>query len=257
MEKPYEYYGMEASSYDLIDELSDFDDYSFYRFLIESNPGRVLDLGCGTGRILCQLVRDGIEVTGVDSSSEMLEICRKKISKSELYASVLEGDIRNFSLGSKFENILLPGFTFNLLLEPWEIEGCLEACLRHLEPLGQLVLPTYLPWDMLESESNQKPMEIRRESICDRSDERIVAWQGWEIDRFRQLLHLRNRFQRISSSGCVQKEENRSMTLRWHMPYDMQRLLQKCGFGDISIYGDFTFDQPEADSESIVYVARI
>ena len=256
MEKPYEYNGIEAASYDLIDELSDFDDYPFYRFLIESNPGRVLDLGCGTGRILSRLARDGIEVAGVDSSTEMLEICRAKLYASGLEASLLHGDIRNFDMGSTFDSIVIPGFTFQLLLEDREIEACLDSCLRHLEPSGQLVLPTYIPWEMLESGLARKPLQKKRESERNPKGERFVAWQGWEIDRFKQLLHLTNRFQHLDSEGRVLIEEDRSMTLRWHLPYDMQGLLQEHGFGDISIYGDFTFDPPESDSESIIYVAR-
>jgi len=256
MDRPYEYSGIEASSYDLIDELSDFDDYPFYRFLIESNPGQVLDLGCGTGRILCPLAQDGIEVTGIDSSDEMLEICRAKLARSGLEAELSRGDIRKFDLGSQFDSILIPGFTFNLLLETQEIEGCLDACLKHMKPSGQLVFPTYMPWEMLESDANQKPLTKRRESLSDRKGSRIVAWQGWEINRFDQLLQLRNRFQHLDSTGVLQCEEDRSMTLRWHLPYDMLTLLQKSGLGDVSVYGDFTFDPPESDSESVIYVAR-
>lgn len=256
MEKAYEYSGIEAKSYDLIDELSDFDDYPFYRFLIEANPGPVLDLGCGTGRILSRLARDGIEVAGVDSSVEMLEICRSKLSSSGLDASLLHGDIRNFEMGSKFDSILIPGFTFQLLLESRDIEACLDRCLRHLKPSGQLVLPSYFPWEMLDSGLASKPLELKRESERDDNGERFVAWQGWEVDRFKQLLHLSNRFQHIDAKGRITTEEDRLMTLRWHLPYEMQMKLQERGFGDISIYGDFTFDPPESDSESIIYVAR-
>jgi len=256
MKKPYKYSGIEAASYDLIDELSDFDDYPFYRFLIESNPGRVLDLGCGTGRILYRLAQEGIEVAGVDSSIEMLQICRTKLSSSGLDASLSQGDLRNFDLGSKFDSILIPGFTFQLLLDSRDIDACLDCCLSHLEPAGQLVLPTYFPWEMLDSGLVSKPLELRRESERDLNGERFVAWQGWEIDRFSQLLHLLNRFQHLDSSDRIKTEEDRSMTLHWHLPYDMQVKLQERGFRDIFIYGDFSFDPPESDSESIIYVAR-
>ncbi len=256
MRKPYEYSGIEAASYDLIDELSDFDDYPFYRFLIESNPGRVLDLGCGTGRILSRLAEEGIEVAGVDSSVEMLDICRTKLSSLGLDVPLEQGDLRSFNLGSKFDTLLIPGFTFQLLLDSQDMDACLDRCLSHLEPAGQLVLPTYFPWEMLDSGLASKPLELRRKSKRDLNGERFIAWQGWEIDRVSQLLHLLNRFQHLDSSGRILTEEDRSMTLRWHMPYDMQCKLQERGFGDISVYGDFAFDPPESDSEPIIYVAR-
>lgn len=256
MKDPYEYCGIEAASYDLIDELSDFEDYPFYRFLIEGNPGRVLDLGCGTGRILTGLADEGIEVVGVDSSIEMLEICQIKLSAKKLDARLVRGDIRQFDLGEKFDTILIPGFTFQLFLDSNEVDSCLKSCLKHLEEAGQLVIPTYLPWEMLESGIKEKVLEKHRESGQDKQGNRILAWQGWEIERCEQLLHLYNRFQKIDRFGQIKEEENRTMTIRWYLPYEMQICLQELGFENISLFGDFTFNPPEQDSESIIYVAR-
>lgn len=256
MDKPYEYSGLEAASYDLIDELSDFEDFPFYRFLIEADPGSVLDLGCGTGRILVPLAHEGIDVTGLDASREMLDICHGKLAALQREATLVCGDIRSFDLGRAFDTILIPGFTIQLLLEPEDLDACLESCSKHLKPEGQLVVSTYLPWEMLESGLKRKPLEKKRESERDPKGERFVAWQGWEIDRIEQRLQLFNRFQKLDAAGKVVREENQAMTLCWHLPYDMQRLLQKHGLGDVSLYGDFTFDPPEADAEAIVYVAR-
>ncbi len=256
MRKHYEYRGIEAASYDFIDELADFEDYAFYRFLIELNPGPVLDLGCGTGRILLPPAEEGIDVMGIYVSDEMLEICRAKLLSSDLDASLARADIRHFQLGRTFGTLLIPGFTFQLLLEPDEMEGCLESCLRHLEPTGQLVISTYLPLEMLESGLEEKPLGKKRVSEPDVVGERFVAWQGWEIDRIEQLLRLNNRFQRLDSKGAVKSEESRQMALRWHLPYDMQQLLRRMGFSDISVYGDFIFEPPDAESESLIYVAR-
>jgi len=256
MDKPYKYSGMEAASYDLVDELSDFDDYPFYRFLIEASPGSVLDLGCGTGRILVGLAEEGIDVTGLDVSREMLDICEEKLAALGREAPLVYGDIRSFDLSETFDTILIPGFTIQLLLSSEDLDACLKSCTRHLKPGGQLVVSTYLPWEMLESGLKRKPLEKKRESDRDTSGESFAAWQGWEIDRIEQRLQLSNRFQKLDSAGEVLSEENLTMTLCWHLPYDMQRLLQKHGLGDISLYGDFTFDPPEADTEAIVYVGR-
>ncbi len=255
MDAPYQYDGLEASSYDWVDELTDFNDFPFYRLLIESCPGPVLDLGCGTGRILVPLAEDGVEVVGLDSSEAMLALCREKLGRAGANAQVATGDMRRFQADRKFATILIPGFSFQMLVDRDDQLACLETCRGHLIPGGQLVAPMYFPWEMLECAEDAQSMERRKEAARD-NGERYVAWQGWAIDRDAQVLTLENRFQRLGKTGAVLEENNRSMSLRWEMPYDMQCLLQEAGFLDVESYGDFEMAPPEPRSESIVYVAR-
>lgn len=46
------------------------------------------------------------------------------------------------------------------------------------------------------------------------------------------------------------------MTIRWHLPHEMMMRLAAAGFSDVSVYGDFDFEPPDAESESVVYLAR-
>lgn len=255
MDAPYLYDGLEASSYDRVDELADFNDVPFFRLLVDSHPGSVLDLGCGTGRTLVPLVEDGIDVVGLDSSRSMLDICRGKLERLSLESELIQGDMRRFKLERRFASILVPGFSFQMLEKPEDQIACLESCRHHLETGDQLVLPIYYPWEMLESDSDESPMEIRKEALGEEG-ERVVAWQRWKIDRLGQLLYLENRYQRIDAGGKILGDESRSMTLRWEMPYDMQRLLSGCGYSEVEMYGDFEMRPPESDSESIIFVAR-
>ena len=255
MKAPYRYDGIEASAYDLIDELSEFDDFDFYRMLIESNPGPVLDLGCGTGRILVPLAEQSIEVVGLDASEDMLAICREKLERANSKARLMAGDMRRFELNESFATIIVPGFSIQLLLAEQELDACLQSCLAHLRPGGQLILPTYMPWEMLESGLDRMPLQKRRESPPDERGQRYVAWQGWEIDKLEQRLTLKNRFQRVDSEDAVIQEQNREMTIRWHLPYEMQSRLSNLGYQEISLYGDFMFEAPQPQSESVIYVA--
>lgn len=257
MKAPYLYNGLEAASYDLIDELSDFDDYAFYRLLIESNPGPILDLGCGTGRILAPLVDEGLEVFGIDISEKMLAICQEKLGPDIPNARLIQGDIRNFALNERFATILVPGFSIQLLLETEDLDACLKTCLGHLRPGGQLVMPMYMPWEMLESGSEQAPLELRRESEVDEMGQRYLAWQGWKLDRLEQRLTLTNRFQQLDSSDTVVVEEDRKMTMRWELPFEMQSRLGRIGFAEIDLYGDFLMEAPDQESESVIYVAKV
>ena len=65
-----------AAVYDAI--YADRDDAGFWRKIAASatGSGPILELGCGTGRVLLPLARAGFEITGLDLSTAMLERCR-------------------------------------------------------------------------------------------------------------------------------------------------------------------------------------
>src|SRR3954451_23181817 len=107
------------SDYDIVDAqiYDDFcaqvkDDLPFY--LEEASRSRtlVLEIGCGTGRVMIPLAEAGVLIVGLDRSSAMLEIARRKLSNlpSELRNNIrlIESDARNFALGECFDLILIP-----------------------------------------------------------------------------------------------------------------------------------------------------
>ncbi|MBT4385940.1 MAG: hypothetical protein HOD27_03770 [Betaproteobacteria bacterium] len=118
------------------------------------------------------------------------------------------------------------------------------------------MMPMYMPWEMLESGSEQAPLELRRESEVDEMGQRYLAWQGWKLDRLEQRLTLTNRFQQLDSSDTVVVDEDRKMTIHWKLPFEMQSRLAQIGFSEIDLYGDFEMKAPTQESESIIYVAK-
>lgn len=258
MSQMYDYEGMEAKLYDRLDELSDFDDLSFYQWFADSVEGPILDLGCGTGRILLPLVERGQEVVGLDGSQTMLDLCASRLEEAGKTAELIFGDMCDFDLGErKFGTILIPGFSIQMLLEDADIDACLACCRRHLREDGQLIVPTHMPWDMIWDGRESCPLEERKTVELSDSGERLVAYQGWNIDSMAQRLLLKNRFEHWGGKGEVLATEDKEMTIRWHLPHEMMMRIGEAGFSDISLYGDFEFEPPEADSESVVYLARM
>lgn len=258
MAKSYYYAGLEASLYDPLDELSDFEDLGFYQWFAEAIPGPVLDVGCGTGRIMKPLLERGLEVVGLDNAPEMLEQCRSKLAATGLRGELVQAEMQEFDLGERrFGTILVPGFSVQLLAEDTEIDGLLTSCRRHLRPDGQLVLPTHLPWEMIWDGREECPLEEKVTVAQEGTQEVLAAFQGWRIDTREQRLLLRNRYERRRANGAVIEAEEKEMTLRWHLPHEMLERLGRLGFGDVSVYGDFGFEPADEESESIVYLARI
>ena len=69
-----------AELYDLNPAYSKRKDAAFYLDVAKSSGGPVLELGCGTGRVLLDIAREGVTVTGIDRSRPMLEILEKKLA---------------------------------------------------------------------------------------------------------------------------------------------------------------------------------
>ena len=74
------YTGLEAELYDIFRGGDNFDEIGYYVDLALNRGGNCLDVGCGTGRVLIPIAQQGIEITGLDNSSAMLNECGKRLS---------------------------------------------------------------------------------------------------------------------------------------------------------------------------------
>lgn len=103
-------------------------------FVTGLEPRRVLDVGCGTGRVAIELARRGVEVVGVDRDASMLAVARARGPG----IGFVESDMTRLELGERFEVVLMAG---NVpLFTPDGTEALLVArCAAHLTPGGRLV----------------------------------------------------------------------------------------------------------------------
>src|SRR5574341_663141 len=103
--------GSSARYYDAGPAPFDGKDIAFYESLIPSPEARILELGCGTGRVLIPLARRCAFIQGIDLSDAMLDVCRAALAKANLppdRAAVAQGDITDLHLGQRFDLITAP-----------------------------------------------------------------------------------------------------------------------------------------------------
>ena len=73
------FYGLEAEYWDLFGSSpAEWDDREFFREMIRRHGQPVLDVGCGTGRLLFDFMEQGWDVDGIDISPAMLDVCEQK-----------------------------------------------------------------------------------------------------------------------------------------------------------------------------------
>jgi SAM-dependent methyltransferase len=111
--------------------------------------GRILELGCGTGRVTVPLARAGFEVTALDHEPAMLaaltERQRKLPAAVAARITPVTGDLRDFALGRRFDLVIAAFNVVEHLYTRVEVDACLRAVRRHLRPGGHLAFDVQLP----------------------------------------------------------------------------------------------------------------
>ena len=110
----------------------------YYMACLE-HPGRaVLELACGSGRLLVPIARRGINIAGTDASPHMLAACRRRCADEGVHPSLHQQTMQQLDLDQQFAMIFIADSTFGLLVEDEDVHAMLDGVYRHLEPGGVL-----------------------------------------------------------------------------------------------------------------------
>ncbi len=241
-----EYNRLDAAFYDLYSTGLE-GDAAFYVEQAVAAQGPVLELGCGTGRITLPIAEAGVEIVGVDRSPEMLEIARNKLAKADKTSrervSLVEADMRDVELGRRFALVIIPYRAFLHLLSPEEQRQALATIGRHLESEGRLAFNIFDPHlGLIAAHSGPLGAAIKRldrEFTHPVSGNRVLVFDTRRYDPTEQMLHEYHIFEEIDAAGHVRQKTYVPLTLRYVYRYEMQYLLNLCGFKVEALYGDF------------------
>jgi ubiquinone/menaquinone biosynthesis C-methylase UbiE len=155
-EPDYEYRGLMAQAWDLLrGDTSNWSDRSCYLEAIGRYGQPVLDVRCGTGRLLLDYLGQGIDIDGVDNSPEMLALCRAKAEKLGLAPRLYEQQMESLDLPRAYRTVLVPSSSLQLIIDSTMVDQAMRRFYAHLEPSGVVVAPFMTLWkegDPLESE---------------------------------------------------------------------------------------------------------
>lgn len=104
-----------------------------------------LELGCGHGEPLLDLVACGLDVSGLDSSADMLDRCRVQAARRSLDVRLHCQRMERMQLGTTFASIYLAGPTFQLVVDLDEARAALRSIAAHLRPGGAALVPLFIP----------------------------------------------------------------------------------------------------------------
>jgi SAM-dependent methyltransferase len=231
-------YSVLARYYDL--ENADFtEDLDYWLDLAEEHGDPILELGCGTGRVLLNLARRGHAVTGLDNSPEMLARLQAKLgaaSGQHLAAAphIVQASLEDFDLAQRFRLALMPFNTFMHLLTTEAQIAALERIRRHLAPGGVLALDMPNPGEAYAAQEQGLTLE---RTFLD-GDRTVQQFSSVALDRAAQLAHITWNYDATTSDGALQRSIV-PLTLRYTFPAEMSLLLARAGLTLSHLYGDY------------------
>lgn len=226
-------------------------DADFYRALARDGGGPVLELGCGTGRVLLQMAADGFPCTGLDASRHMLDALRAKSTFPNL--RLVHAPMQRFDLAGERFGLIFSAFrAFQHMYTVEDQLACLGCARRHLAPGGRLAFDVFAPrLGRIAVAEEPENLELRFEH----DDESVVRYVSVSRDHAAQLQTVRFRYER-SAGGKVVGNEHVTFQMRWFWRFELEHLLARAGFSDVQIYGDYDRRPVGADTPAFVVVAR-
>jgi SAM-dependent methyltransferase len=227
-----------------------FRDVEFYLERLNSCVGRILEPAVGTGRVLIPLLGAGLTVEGVDSSPEMLAVCRARCAERRLEPVLHEADMRSLSLPDRYEAIIVPAGSFLLIERREESLGALRRFGEHLVSDGRLIVDLELPTDLRVGAVSTRSWETPQgETIT--LESKLV-----EVDFLEQYTVSHLRYEKWRDGELVKSELQR-FPLRWYGLEEFELVLKSVGFTDVVVSADYEYGRrPSHTEQTFTFEAR-
>lgn len=251
----------------LLAELYDFtpaylgrSDLDFYLECSASAGGTVLELGCGTGRILIPTAAAGCEILGLDGSVHMLARCRDKLQNQprdvQSRARLVCGDMTHFELRETFSLVTAPFRPFQHLVSISDQLACLACVNNHLPIGGRFV------FDVFQVDVQRIINAAHMEEQEEFSD--VELPDGRRLRRSHRIaaLHRAGQYNDIELIYYVTYPSGETVRLvhefpfRYFFRYEVEHLLARCGFRVAELYGNFDRSPLTNDSPEMIFVAE-
>lgn len=247
-------YDLIAPFYDI--EHAQFDeDLDMYRNFAELCRGKILELACGSGRLLLPLASEGYTLTGVDTSAAMLELARQGLNKAgnAERCQLVQQDICSFQLAERFRLAIIALGSFGHILTRQRQQQALAAIRQHLSVGAMFVLDI--------SNEDARYMEQLSGQLLHQG-----TWQqkdGSYVTHFispassntQHLLDLTHFYDVYRQGEAVQRTVSQTGLYLFEFN-EAGLLLEQAGFRIKDIYGNYDFGPYEHESPRMIFIAE-
>ena len=205
--------------------------------------GLVLELGCGTGKLMTLLGKAGFDMIGVDNSVEMLQIAREKTSQDFLY---LLQDMREFELYGTVKAVISVCDSVNYITKKEELRKVFQLVNNYLDPEGVFIF---------DFNTEYKYRELIGETVIaeDREDVSFIWFNEYDEDSHLNDIDLKVF---VQEEGDIYRKFQEEHIQRGYTLDEIKQLLEESGLIFLEAYEEHTMQAPQPDSGRIVVVAQ-
>ena len=232
-----------AEFYDHIRPYRLREDVAVFVGLARDTSGPVLEMACGTGRVLIPCARAGTRMVGVDLSEGMLATCRAKLGEEppdvQQRVELQLGDMRTFDLGRTFELITIPFRGFQHLLTVDDQRAALQRLRAHLTDGGRLVIDVFNPSLPFLGDERWLVNPLVEPEFSMPDGRRVVrSFRITKRDYANQVQELAMAYDITWPDGRVERRED-AFALRYLFRFEAEHLLEREGLTVEAVYGDY------------------
>jgi SAM-dependent methyltransferase len=228
------------------------EDIPFWLALATQAGDPILELGCGTGRVIIPLARAGYRCVGLDHDLEMLRFLETNLDPSlHVQPHIVASDISHFMLQELFSLIIFPCNTFSTLTTEQRL-SCLSCVRDHLEPRGMFVvsLPNPETWSQLPAQSDA---EYEEEFILPGTGNPVQVSSCWQ--RKRRTFAVTWIYDQLFPDGTVERVSMKAVHFRTPFITYLDEI-HVAGFKQVIAYGDYDGSPYKIDSPNLILLAK-
>lgn len=226
-------------------------DVAFFIEEARKADGSVLELLAGTGRLAVPLVEAGVDLTCVDSSPEMLEVLREKLTEKGLAANCIAEDVTRLNLDRKFDLIYIGFSSFSELLTVSDQQACLGRVLLHLSEEGRFICTMHNPRIRMENEGGR----LRLRGRFATSDGTMLVWSITDPVAGDPVVSGYQFFEQYDPRGVLHEKKMVETRFRLVERGEFESLATANGFRIDALYGDMARSPFDAQvSASMIWV---
>ena len=229
-------------------------DLDFYLELAGKAGGPVLEIACGTGRILIPSLSAGVDIEGLDLFPPMLETLRRKAAALGLAPKTHHADMREFALARRFALVFCAFNGFVHCLTTDDQLRALRTWRGHLAPGGAVVFNVFYPGREFLAGPERVPV-LEGETRHPATGLPVRIYDTRTFDRVAQIQHSCVEIQELDDQGRVAAAHRSETDMRWTFKPEMELLLAASGFRRWEICGDFDRRPLTRDNDQMIVLA--
>ena len=237
-----------AVSYDRLTNDVDYEAVvQFYGQILAAErlkPRTAADLACGTGSVSVLLAKQGMQVTGVDMSEDMLTVAAGKAASLENPPMFVRQKLQQLRLPRGVDLAVCALDSLDYILDPADCAEAIRRCYKALNPGGIFIFDVNTP---------EKLKNMDGQVFLDEDDDVYCVWRG-EFDEEANICSYGiDLFQRRGQVWHRSFEEHREYA---YSAAQLTQYLKEAGFTNIRIFGDQRMESPNEADQRIYFKAR-